>query len=1563
MSLLELLDQLGQLNITLRAEDGQLRIQAPQGAFTPELRSLVAQYKGEILAHLQQTNSEPTSLPPIVPSLKERYEPFPLTDIQHAYWIGQMVGLDLGNAYHFYQEVDSRNLDIARLNQAWQRLIERHDTLRAVVLTTGNQQIFADVPAYQIEVKDVSHLEAVEKEAHLETTREEMAHQILTLSEWPLFDIRVSQVTPEYARIHISMAMIMMDGRSLQQLMGEWNALYLNPDLDLPKLTLSYRDYVVWNRALEETPHYQQAQSYWMDRLDTLPPAPKLPAKRNQTVDSPTQNRASQDVSGQDGAEQGGAEQDGAEQDEAKFVHRSHFLEKEKWQVLSQRAQQAGITPTSLLAATFAEVLTLWSEQPQFTINCTFFNRPVDLHPELDDILGDFTAATLLEVDNTQGNGVIDRAKQIHRRLWQDLENRAFNGVRVIQALTSKQKNQVGALMPIVFTSMLGVKNQPEPAQPNGEAQSANPEEPTFLDGSVSYNITQTPQVSLDYQVNEIDGGLAILWDAVDGYFPDGLIAHMFDAYTKLLDQLLEDSTLWGTGHESSRDSDDLQETLLPPQHLNQLAEINDTTGKYPEETLHGLLGKQAKLHPDALAIITTEKRLTYGELHQRAVAVAHWLQKQNGGEALPADSLVAIVMEKGWEQIVSVFGTLMAGGAYVPIDPTLPTGRQHYIIEQGEVNYVLTQSWLEGALTWPEEISVAQRLVVDAQSVADDLPPLALNGSPSDLAYVLYTSGSTGSPKGVMIEHRNVVNRMSDIAQRFGLTPADRAIALTALHHDLSIFDIFCMLSIVGGAIVMPDASLTRDPKHWAEIMTQQGVTLWNSVPAFMQMLVEYVEYATSSEDASPEGSTNAMPPYLRWVILSGDFIPVTLPDRLRALQPQVEIISSGGPTETTVWDIFYPIEQVDPRWPSIPYGKPLKNAHYYVMDEQLQIRPFWVPGELCIGGAGLARGYWKDEEKTNEKFVIHPQTGERLYRSGDLGRFMADGNLEILGRTDFQVKIRGQRIELGEIEAHLLQHPDVREAVVNAVDDSSGRRQLAAYVVLEGEEKEGDSEQSTPSGAPASQLNDQASQSMETVPIDQLRGVTVYDPIERLVFKLEKQGVRKFKNQLAGQNSTPDTPLDNLTANGNGSNPEAESLATIHLPKPQIDEDFQAEYLARQSYRYFINETISLETLSQFLTCMMPLQLPGAPLPKYRYPSAGGLYPIQSYLYIKEGRVEGLGQGFYYYQPVDHQLVLLTVDNDPEGSLVEGLFPGANQAIFDQAAFGLFLVGAMDAIQPMYGELAESFSQLEAGYISQLLMMEAPKFDFGLCPIGGTDQGRLDAALKLTQTHQLLHSLAGGRIDPIQKSQWLQPSEGVGTSSPSAAASADSSILQAHFSPYLAERLPEHMIPTLYTQLDALPLNANGKVDRKALSEYRVDAPIIAFEAPGNELEEKLSVILQEIGGLQEVSVTQNFADLGLNSVHMVTINNQLQERLQREISIAALFEYTTIRDLAQHLATESGQDEVKEPASGTRQETEQAGGQAPVQPLPQSEEDVAQALRSDRAQARLANRQRRR
>jgi amino acid adenylation domain-containing protein len=429
--------------------------------------------------------------------------------------------------------------------------------------------------------------------------------------------------------------------------------------------------------------------------------------------------------------------------------------------------------------------------------------------------------------------------------------------------------------------------------------------------------------------------------------------------------------------------------------------------------------------------VIAPGLELTYGELAARANALGRRIRDLG---AKP-NELVAVVMEKGWEQVVGVLAVLAAGAAYLPIDPDLPRARRFLLFANAGVRVALTQPHLAEKLEWPEEMA---RLVVareDSPSAEEARPFPAVQGA-ADLAYVIYTSGSTGNPKGVMIDHRGALNTVVDVNERYGVTAEDRVLALSSLSFDLSVYDVFGLLA-VGGAVVLPEAGKSRDPQHWAELVDRHGVTLWDTVPALMEMLVDYGEV------------TGYRAPSLRLVMMSGDWIPLRLPERIRQLSPGVTVYSMGGATEASIWSIFFPIGEIDPSWRSVPYGRAMRNQTFHVLDKDLLHRPVGVPGNLYIGGIGLALGYWGDAEKTASSFLTDPWTGERLYRTGDLGRYFPDGNIEFLGREDFQVKVGGFRIELGEIEAALSRHPGIREALALAVAGERGGRRLIAYVV----------------------------------------------------------------------------------------------------------------------------------------------------------------------------------------------------------------------------------------------------------------------------------------------------------------------------------------------------------------------------------------------------------------------------------------------------------------------------------------------------------------------------------
>ncbi|WP_434739394.1 amino acid adenylation domain-containing protein [Micromonospora sp. SH-82] len=684
-----------------------------------------------------------------------------------------------------------------------------------------------------------------------------------------------------------------------------------------------------------------------------------------------------------------------------RFRHLAVTLPPQTYTAVQKQAADRGVAVSSAVLTAYAEVIGRWSRSPRFMLNVPVFDR-LPLHRDVGRLVGDFTAVELLEVDLGTTRTFIERVRDISATLLEDLAHPLFGGSEVLAELTRRSEADT-VLMPVVFTSTLGAASARRP------------------EAEVRYAVSQTPQVWIDCQVMERSGALALSWDVRDGVLPGDTAGEMFTAFTTLVGALA-DPAVW-----------DAPATVeLPAATRRVRAAVNATTAPVPAGLLTDPVVAAARRTPDAVAVRADGQDLTYREMLDRAAVVARVLTDRG----VRPGELVAVTMEKGWEQVVGVLGVLLAGAAYLPVDLTQPPLRRQTILRDAAVRRVLTQSWLTGELELPDGVDPVAVDTLPARGAEVPTP----RTDPTELAYVIYTSGSTGDPKGVMISHRAALNTVVDINERFAVGPGDRGLALAQLGFDLSVWDVFGLLG-AGATVVLPDPARRGDPAAWAETVAAEGVTLWNSVPGQLQMLSDYL------------GTTGEPLPTLRLAMLSGDWIPLSLPDQVRSLLPQARLHSLGGATEASIWSIHHPVDEVDPQWPSIPYGTPLRNQTFDVLDGALRPCPDHVVGELYIGGVGLAEGYLGDRDRTEARFVTHPVDGRRLYRTGDLGRYHPDGVIEFLGRADHQVKIRGYRIELGEIQAVLDAAEGVGASAV-VVEGESGAtakaslRRLAAFV-----------------------------------------------------------------------------------------------------------------------------------------------------------------------------------------------------------------------------------------------------------------------------------------------------------------------------------------------------------------------------------------------------------------------------------------------------------------------------------------------------------------------------------
>ncbi len=483
---------------------------------------------------------------------------------------------------------------------------------------------------------------------------------------------------------------------------------------------------------------------------------------------------------------------------------------------------------------------------------------------------------------------------------------------------------------------------------------------------------------------------------------------------------------------------------MTAEEHRQVVVEWNTTHVSFPDNAcLHELFEAQAEAAPDAVAVVLNDEHLTYGELNRRANQMANYLH----GLGIGPDGLVGVCMERSLEMVIGLYGILKAGGAYVPMDPSYPPSRLAFMLEDTQVPVLLTKKSTVENLKLAIDNSKLHLISLDTDweiIARASEAPVAGEVTPDHLAYVIYTSGSTGRPKGAVLNHRGRVNNFCDFNRRYEVKPGDRLLGISSLSFDMSAYDTFGTLA-TGGTLVLVETAAILEPSRWAELMVDQQITVWHSVPALLEMLVDYCEYREALRPAA-----------LRLALLGGDWIPVSLPDRLKAMVAGVHVVSMGGATEVSMDSTIYDIVEPSSKWKSIPYGVPMYNQLAYVLDAELQPLPIGIPGELHLGGIGVGRGYWNRPELTAQKFIPNPFSGvpgDRMYKTGDLARYRPNSNLELLGRIDFQVKIRGFRIELGEITSAIAQHPAVKEAAIVAKEEKPGQvgaeKRLVAYIV----------------------------------------------------------------------------------------------------------------------------------------------------------------------------------------------------------------------------------------------------------------------------------------------------------------------------------------------------------------------------------------------------------------------------------------------------------------------------------------------------------------------------------
>jgi amino acid adenylation domain-containing protein len=684
----------------------------------------------------------------------------------------------------------------------------------------------------------------------------------------------------------------------------------------------------------------------------------------------------------------------------------SFILDRDLTQRLQQLSQQSDATLFMTLLAAFLVLISRYSGQSDIIVGSPIANRN---SKSVEQLMG-FFANTLALRGNLSGNPSFrDFLAQVRQTTLSAYAHQDLPFEMLVEKLQPERDLSRNPLVQVMFS----LQNAP---QSSGNLSGLNIQNmPLPIDIKARF----------DLEVNfwEVPSGL----EGVCCYNSD-----LFDGTT--ITRIAQNFQTLLTAIVANPEVQISELPLLSPAERQQLlVEWNNTQTDYPrDKCIHQLFEEQVARTPDAVAVVFENEQLTYQQLNCRANQLAHYLQSNGVG----TDVLVGICVERSIEMIVGLLGILKAGGAYVPLDPEYPQERLQFMLADTQVKVLLTQEKLVESLGQHQSRVVC--LDADLESISKaNQDNLNSTVSPQDLSYVIYTSGSTGTPKGVAVTHQ-AVNRLVFNTNYVQLTTTDRVAQAANIAFDAATFEIWGAL-LYGARLVIISKSVLLIPSEFAANIRSHGVSVLFLTTALFNQLASLVPQAFAS---------------LRYLLFGGEAVdPLWVQSVLEKGAPQ-HLLHVYGPTENTTFSSWYLVEEVPTKATTIPIGRPISNTQIYLLDQNLQPVPVGVPGELYLGGAGLAWGYLNRPELTNEKFIPNPfekEEGSRLYKTGDLARYLPDGNIEYLGRIDNQAKIRGFRIELGEVEVALSQHSHVQISCVIVREDTPGDKRLVAYVVAQ--------------------------------------------------------------------------------------------------------------------------------------------------------------------------------------------------------------------------------------------------------------------------------------------------------------------------------------------------------------------------------------------------------------------------------------------------------------------------------------------------------------------------------
>jgi surfactin family lipopeptide synthetase A len=918
---------------------------------------------------------------------------YPLSDNQQGIWfLSQFAPESSIYNVSFAARIRS-DVDIPAFRRAFQALVDRHASLRTTIAVHSGK------PVQQIHEHQPVQFEEIDASTwcgdRLQTRLVEETQRPFDLERGPV--MRVSLFTRS-AQEHILLLIIhhiVVDFWSLAVILNELGVLYSAEKAGRPAalrpLDLQYTDFVRWQAEMLASPAGERLWDYWKKQLAGPLPVLNLPT-------------------------------DWARPPIQMFRGALHdfTLNDELARQLRALAKAEGATLYMVLLAAFELMLYCHSGQEDILVASPMVGRS---RAEFEGLVGFFANPVVLRA-NLSGNPTFRALLgQVRQTVLAALEHQDYPTLRLVQRLRPPRDLSRSPLCQTMFVldKPHRVAEQPGSAFVGGETGLR-----MDLGGLVMESIPlerRAATLDLVMLIIETTGSLSASIRFNTDLFDPATIARMAGHFQTLLESVIRDPAA-AIG--------DL-EILTGAERQQLLVEFNDTKTDYPKDKcLHQLFEEQVQRTPDNVAVVFEGQHLTYAQLNARANQLAHHLQALGVRPEVP----VAICMERCLDLVVGILGILKAGGAYVPLDPAYPKERLSFVMEDAHAAVLLTRGPMVGSV--PEHRIQTVFLDSDWEAIAAKSEKNPVTGATAkNLAYILYTSGSTGQPKGIMVEHRGLCNTINWITQKLELSNEDRCLLKTPITFDAAGRELFPTL-LAGGRLVIAEADGHRDSRYLAETIRSARISIFHCVPSLLQFLVEEPAFDDSLA--------------LRAVMCGGEALPTQVVGKFQR-RSKAKLYNVYGPTETIIDSTYWLCEGANGR-SSSPIGRPIPNARIYILNNALRPLPIGVAGQMHIGGVSLARGYLNRPELTAEKFVPDPfstEPGARMYKTGDLARYLADGNIEFLGRADHQVKIRGFRIELGEIEAALGQHPAVREAVILAREDAPGEKRLVAYVVAD--------------------------------------------------------------------------------------------------------------------------------------------------------------------------------------------------------------------------------------------------------------------------------------------------------------------------------------------------------------------------------------------------------------------------------------------------------------------------------------------------------------------------------